>query len=155
MFKKFAVAVLLSLTMLLPSLAFAQNERVIVPDAPGGAIFSGCYRVSTRLYGPYRMTFCLQQRGKYQVTGGGITCNGTLDWRVSGRDITVQLRRTSCGNGVAWSGDRMVCRGAGLLGGIIGFVIVPNVPNIAALRCTYTPTERQQPPVTIVARRYS
>lgn len=156
MLKRIIVAVLLCLTMFAPSGAFAQAEpRVIVPDHPGGAAFGGCYRVNTRLYGPYRLTFCLQQRGVYQITGGGVTCNGRLDWRVSGRDINVQLRRTSCGNGVAWSADRMTCRSAGLLGGIIGFVIVPGIPNIGSLRCTYSPSVPQYRPVTFTARRYS
>jgi hypothetical protein len=130
----------------------AQQEpgaRVIVPDLPGGAAFSGCYRVSQRLYGPYRMTFCLTQRGTYQVTGGGVTCNGRLDWRASGRDISVQLRRSSCGNGVAWSADRMNCRGSGLLGTILG------IPALAGLRCTYTPGVRGERPMNITARRYN
>jgi hypothetical protein len=150
------LAVLVSLTSLL-SPAFAQdaNTRVIVPDVPGGAVFSGCYKVSTSIYGGYRLNFCLKQRGTYTVTGQGVKCNGTLSWSVARSDINVHLRRTSCGNGVAWSADRMTCRGAGLLRGLIPFVIIPNVPNLAALRCTYTPSAPGYKPITFLARRIS
>ncbi|MET3898839.1 hypothetical protein ABIB57_002791 [Devosia sp. UYZn731] len=48
-----------------PVTAQDANTRVIVPDVPGGALLSGCYRVTERLYGPYRMEFCLEQRGTY------------------------------------------------------------------------------------------
>ena len=136
-----------------PALAQDASTRVIVPDVPGGALLSGCYRVTQRLYGPYRMDFCLEQRGTYTVTGGGVRCNGRLDWNARGRDVSVNLRRSSCGNGVAWSADRMSCRGSGIFAGILGRIIVPDLPVLGALRCTYTPTAGNQRPVSIVARR--
>lgn len=96
----------------IPAAAQDMNATVIVPDAPGGARFAGCYSVAQRLY----MEFCLDQRGTYTVTGGGVTCNGRLDWSARGRDVNVDLRRTACGKGVAWSADSMTCRGTSLFG---------------------------------------
>jgi hypothetical protein len=108
-----ALALALSLAPVasLPAVAQDMNATVIVPDAPGGARFTGCYSVSQRLYGPYSMDFCLEQRGSYTVRGGGVVCNGRLDWSASGRNIDIDLRKSSCGNGVAWSADSMVCQG--------------------------------------------
>lgn len=131
------------------------NSRVIVPDVPGGANFAGCYRVQGTLYGPYRMTFCLKQRGTYTVTGGGIRCDGRLNWTSNGRTIQINLRRTSCGNGVAWSADSMTCRPGGIFGGRVPFVVVPDVPILQTLRCTYFPSVRGYPDKNIVARRFN
>lgn len=136
-----------------PVMAQNAETRVIVPDVPGGALLAGCYRVTERLYGPYRMDFCLQQRGTYSVTGGGVRCNGSLNWSAQGRDVSINLRRSSCGNGVAWSADRLSCRGTGLIAGILGRIIVPDRPMLGSLRCTYTPSVGNARPVTIVARR--
>lgn len=136
-----------------PVYAQGASTRVIVPDAPGGALFTGCYRVQQRLYGPYRMDFCLEQRGTYTVRGGGVRCDGGLNWSAKGRDINIDLRRTSCGNGVAWSADRMTCRGAGLLPAFLARIIVPDFPVLQTLRCTYTPSVKTEKPVQITARR--
>ena len=136
-----------------PVMAQDANTRVIVPDVPGGALLSGCYRITERLYGPYRMVFCLEQRGTYTVTGRGVECNGRLNWSAQGRDVSINLRRSSCGNGVAWSADRLSCRGTGLFAGILARIIVPDLPAIGALRCTYTPTAGNARPTTVVARR--
>ncbi|MGV3492003.1 MAG: hypothetical protein ACO1OG_11845 [Devosia sp.] len=166
-FAKIAVACLamaLGGATALPVAAQDMNVTVIVPDAPGGARFTGCYTVNQRLYGPYRMSFCLEQRGTYTVRGGGVTCNGRLDWDVSGRTIEVDLRRTSCGNGVAWSADSMSCTGTSLFGGkgigaaigqALAKVIVPNVPTIRGLSCTYYPDARGEKPTKITADRTS
>ncbi|MDB5536020.1 MAG: hypothetical protein JWQ65_895 [Devosia sp.] len=70
------IALGLTIGALAPVMAQDANTRVIVPDVPGGALLAGCYRVTERLYGPYRMDFCLEQRGTYTVTGGGVRCNG-------------------------------------------------------------------------------
>lgn len=120
--------------------AFAQgNEtRVIVPDLPGGAIVSGCYRSTGRIYGKYRFEFCLQQRGSYAVSGGGVRCEGRLDWNGRGAEVSVQLRRTSCGNGVAWSADTMTCR-PNLLLGLLALILDPGRPALSSLTCNYNP----------------
>jgi hypothetical protein len=131
------------------------NARVVVPDVPGGANFAGCYRVAGPLYGPYTMTFCLKQKGTYTVTGGGIKCNGRLSWDSNGREIDIDLRRTSCGNGVAWSADSLTCRPLGIFGGIVPFVVIPDVPILSGLRCTYYPSAPGFKDTRITARRIS
>ncbi|MEI9899687.1 MAG: hypothetical protein WDN31_05525 [Hyphomicrobium sp.] len=145
----------------LPVAAQDMNTMVIVPDAPGGAAVAGCYSVSQRLYGPYRMDFCLQQRGTYTVRGGGVTCNGRLNWRARGGTIEVDLDRTSCGNGVAWSADTMDCKPnrifgdgpASIIGDVFSKIIVPDRPTVNSLTCTYYPDARGEQPTTITARR--
>ncbi len=134
--------------------AFGQgNEtRVIVPDLPGGAIVSGCYRAAGRIYGNYTLDFCLQQRGTYTVTGGGVRCNGQLDWTGQGAQVSVQLRRTSCGNGVAWSADTMNCR-PNLLLGLLGLIISPDRPFLSSLTCNYAPVPGTAAPTRFTARR--
>jgi hypothetical protein len=136
--------------------ATAQQDietRVVVPDAPGGARFSGCWRATEDLFGPYRLTFCLERRGTYRIRGG-VRCDGTLNWDVSGRDINVRIHRTSCGNGVAWERARMTCRGTTLLRGTVGRIISRVlVPELSGLRCTYHPTVRGWRDRTFNARR--
>ncbi len=158
------VALLVTLSLAptaMPVVAQDMNVTVIAPDAPGGARFTGCYNVAQRLYGPYRMTFCLEQRGTYTVTGGGVTCNGRLNWSASGREIYVDLSSTPCGNGVRWTADSMTCQGTslfgsgvrGAIGNAIANVIAPNIPTLSGLSCTYYPDARGQRPTAITARR--
>lgn len=99
------------------------------------------------------MSFCLEQRGTYTVRGGGVRCDGRLTWNARGRDINIQLKRTSCGNGVAWSADRMTCRGGNLLPAFLARIIVPDLPVLQTLRCTYTPSVSSERPMQITARR--
>jgi hypothetical protein len=158
------LALVVGMAPALPAIAQDMNATIIVPDAPGGARFTGCYTVSQRLYGPYKMDFCLQQRGTYTVRGGGVTCNGRLNWNAAGRTIDIDLTRTSCGNGVAWSADSMSCTGQGLFGGkgvgsaignALAKVIVPDLPSVQSLNCTYYPNVRGERPTQITARRAS
>ena len=146
----------------MPAMAQDMNATIIVPDAPGGARFTGCYSVSQRLFGPYRMNFCLEQRGSYTVTGGGVACNGRLNWSARGRTIEVDLTRSTCGNGVAWTADSMSCQGTGLfsgsgvgsaIGNAVAKVIAPSIPTINGLNCTYYPNARGAQPTQISARR--
>lgn len=134
--------------------AFGQSNetRVVVPDLPGGAIVSGCYRSANRIYGKYNFEFCLQQRGTYAVSGGGVRCSGRLDWTGRGAEVNVQLRRTSCGNGVAWSADQMNCR-PNLLIGLLALIVDPKRPFLTALTCSYTPVAGTQGPIRFTARR--
>lgn len=132
------VAILSGMVLGGAALAQSNDTRVIVPDLPGGALVSGCYRSNNRIYGHYRFEFCLQQRGTYSVSGSGVRCNGRLDWTGRGAEVSVQLRRTSCGNGVAWSADTMTCR-PNLLLGLLALIINPNRPAISSLTCNYRP----------------
>jgi len=133
-----------------PSLA--QELRVIVPDHPGGIPVSGCFRADRPLFGPYQLTFCLDRRGTYQVRGGGIRCDGQLTSRTSGRDILVDIHRTSCGNRRAWEAATMECRHTGgLLGQLAGRIL--DVPRLSSLRCTYHPSVPNRGPRTFTANR--
>lgn len=118
----------------------AQETFVVVPDHPGGGVpVSGCFRANQNLFGPYRLTFCLERRGTYQVRGGGLSCDGRLTWRTSGRDIFIDLERSSCGRGRAWEAAQMDCRHAGrLLSQIAGRAL--GIPVLQTLRCNYHPS---------------
>jgi hypothetical protein len=152
--------VIVAFGMVTTALAQDFETRVIVPDAPGGAKFSGCYRANEQLYGPYNFSFCLEQRGGYRVRGGGVTCEGKLNWWVTNkRDIHVKIDRARCGNGVAWAEAKMRCRGTTLLKGPVGKaiskVIVPDYPTITGLRCTYNPSVKGERSRDFNARRVS
>lgn len=136
------------------------STRVVVPDKPGGGGggigLGGCYQVTERLYGPYTMSFCLSGRGTYKVRGGGLSCDGSLSWTTSGRNISIKLRRSTCGRGQAWSADSMSCTFVGFFGAVLPRVVVPDRPNIPGfgdLICTYTPSVHTYKPVRIRARR--
>lgn len=160
--------------LVLPAAANATGARpqVVVPDRPGSSGFpgyEGCYAVQGRIYGPYRLTFCLgsPRNSYYQVRGGGIRCDGPLDWSEGRRGIQINLARTSCGGGIAWSADTMQCdfSRAGFpeprAGG--GFdnrpqVVVPDRPGggrpiqAGELTCRYFPAARGFEEITIIAR---
>jgi len=132
------LSLLLALTLFSAPVS-AQETRVIVPDHPGGIPVSGCFRANQNLFGPYRLTFCLDRRGSYQVRGGGVSCDGRLTWHTSGRDILIDLQRSSCGNRRAWEAASISCRHTGgLLGRLAGRVL--DIPVLSTLRCTYHPT---------------
>lgn len=149
--------------------AVAQSEgpqaRVIVPDVPGGAEVGGCYRADRDLYGPYRLTMCLDNKGTYSVRGDGIKCDGRMAWKTKGRDVHMTLKRQSCNRGVAWAEARVVCRPRSALDVILselfgqnrkdpqGRVIVPDAPKVKSFRCTYYPTVTGKSTRSFVANR--
>lgn len=148
-------AALLMVASTVPSLAQGEPEvRVIVPEVPGGVIVSNCYRALGRIYDGYTFSFCLKQRATYSVRGHGVRCEGRLNWDVEGIHVEAQLRRTSCGNGVAWSADSMVCRPSLLLS-IISNLLGQDRPLLDTLRCDYTPAKGTgEKKITFVAQRY-
>jgi hypothetical protein len=112
---------------------------VMVPDHPQGIRVDGCFRATRNLYGPYRLTFCLERRGTYQIRGGGARCDGRLTFSTRGRDIFVDLQRATCGNRRAWEAANMECRPNGNpLSQLAGRILA--IPLLAGLRCTYFPT---------------
>ena len=137
------MSALFILVCLMSGPVMAQEPFVLVPDQPGGGgvAVNGCFRADRDLFGPYRLTFCLERRGTYQIRGGGVRCDGRLDFDVRRRDIFIDLHRTSCGNGVAWEAAAIDCSPIGGVG-VGGRVIVPDVPVLSSLRCTYHPTVR-------------
>ena len=102
-----ATALLVAGAATIPAIAAEPEIRVIVPEVPGGVIVSNCYRAVGRIYDGYTFSFCLKQRATYSVRGNGVRCEGRLNWDVQGIFVQAKLRRTSCGNGVAWSADSM------------------------------------------------
>ena len=137
----FLTAGLMALAVTVPSLAQSEPEvRVFVPDVPGGVIVSNCYRAVGRVYGATTFEFCLKRQGNYTVRGGGLRCNGRLNWDVSGLTVNIKLRRTSCGGGVSWSADSLSCRPSLLLG-IIAGLLKQDKPLLDNLVCDYTPAK--------------
>ena len=153
--------VLLALSaMVLPIQAQDIDTFVIVPDAPSGGLVAGCYRADRDLFGPYRLTMCLKRVGTYSIRGGGIRCDGSLTWSARGRDIFVNIDRQSCNRGVAWEAATVECRGQSVMHGILdqifrrnSRVIVPDLPQINVLACTYFPSVRGERPAAFNARR--
>lgn len=154
----FLKAAALALTFLIAassaSIAQTSESRVVVPDAPSGAFVAGCYKVDRNLYGPYRLTFCLERRGTYTVRGGGLVCDGRLTWKASRGEVTIALRRQSCNRNLAWAEADIVCRPRGLVSVVLDElildllgskskkprVVVPDRPTVGKLTCTYYPT---------------
>ncbi len=140
------------------SAASATNARVAVPDRPGDGV-KGCYRIAERLYGPYSMTFCLEDRGYYRVTGGGLNCDGRLSWRERRGEVSIDLRRSECGRRTAWSADRITCQVDRRPDrrddrfGVRPRVAVPDRGrDVTSMRCTYSPSERGYRPMRVTAR---
>lgn len=136
-------ALMLALPVGGPPLAQDIEPLVIVPEHPQGIPVRGCFAANRQLFGPYNFSFCLQRRGTYTVRGRGLSCDGRITWWTAGRDIHVDIHRTSCGRGLAWERATMDCRPSGRILGII----------LGNLRCTYHPTVRGERRQTFTARR--
>lgn len=158
---KILIGALLVLATMMPVQAQNDSTRVMVPDAPSGAVVAGCFEADRLLFG-FRFTMCLRTRGTYIVSGRGMTCEGRLTWQTSGRNIAINLRRQSCGGGQAWEAASVDCRASGILRNILDrifgtgpnpFVMVPDTPAVRALTCTYWPTVPGVGRVTFTARR--
>ncbi len=136
-----------------PATAQDKDVRVLVPDVPGGVIVSNCYRAVGEIYGRYTFDFCLKNRGTYSVRARGVRCDGRLNWDVRGARVEAQLRRTSCGGGVAWTGDSMTCRPSLVLGLIAG-LLKQERPLLDNLICDYQPVRgSKEKPIRFVAHR--
>ncbi|MBN9306316.1 MULTISPECIES: hypothetical protein [unclassified Devosia] len=120
--------------------AVERDVRVAVPDVPGGVIVSNCYAAVGNIYDKYSFSFCLKHRGTYSVRGGGLRCDGRLNWNVAGVFVDVRLSRTSCNKGMAWTADTMTCRPSLVLGFIAG-LLKEKRPLLDNLVCEYTPAK--------------
>lgn len=142
-----------------------DNARVTVPDFRGGARVSGCYIADRGLYGPYRVSFCLQRRGSYTVRGDRLRCDGDLSWNTRGRDIRITLRRASCGRGVSWAAANINCRARDSRDMALDKfirnklragdqrVVIPENTSVERLLCTYEPSVRGERPTGFLANR--
>lgn len=148
---KLAVGLMAAVCLVLASFSptLSQETRVIVPDHPGGGVVvNGCFRATQNLFGPYRLTLCLERRGTYEVRGlGGMRCDGRLTHRAIGRDIYIELQRTSCGRGRAWEAASIECRHSGRL------LLSLAIPRLSTLACTYHPSVRGVASRPFTARR--
>lgn len=139
-----------------------MTPQIAMPEPDNGGILTGCYRIQGPIYGQYRMTFCLGRRNNYTVTGGGLNCNGGLDWydQRNGR-VEIDLYRSRCGAGQAWSGDSLSCRIQGWkpwrppVGGpqVRVPVPLPPQPDYMTLNCRYNPVAGGYQPINVTARR--
>jgi hypothetical protein len=139
------------------------EERVIVPDVPGGhASVKGCYAADRTLYGPYRLTVCFQKPGTYKVRGSdGVKCNGKTTWTTQGKYVKATLERQSCNKGVAWAKGYLKCRARSKLdvflddlsNGNNQRVIVQDTPKVKVLKCTYDPTVKGEKSEVFFAKR--
>ena len=166
---RFLFAILVIMACMGDARAQTTEPRVVVPDAPGGAVVSGCYRADRPLYGPYRLDFCLRYtgRGTYSVKGPELVCEGRLTWRAEGDTVTIALRRQSCNLGRAWAAAEVTCRPRSLLSAILDElirelvgrdgqrprVVVPDSPTVGRLNCTYYPTVNAAAPRQFFANR--
>jgi len=166
-----AIAVAVTLVPLGTAVAKSPAVSVAVPSpgggGGGGGGLTGCYRVTHTIYGPYSMSFCLNRgrNGTYQVTGGGLNCNGGLDWyEQGGGRVEIDLYRAGCGRGTDWTGDSLSCRSngwtppplfSGNIGGIGISVPAPSIPfpGTSQLNCTYRPAAGGYAPISVTARR--
>lgn len=166
---------LAALAILPATASFAQvnvQPRIAVPtpgpgpgQPPQQVSFAGCYSINQDLYGPYRMSFCLGQYGggSYQVTGGGLNCNGSVRWSEWNGEARVEVQYSWCGNGVSWSADTMVCRPMqnnngpwqqppGQWNQPNARIAIPT-PVSNDLRCSYYPGVRGFDPVSVIAEK--
>lgn len=155
--------------VLCAGVAYAQVEggnaaRVLVPDVPGGAVVTGCYKADRGLYGPYAVSFCLQRKGTYAVRGEGLKCDGRLTWATRGRDVKITVNRARCNGNRAWAEASITCKPRSALDLILsdlldkrkdtsGRVLVPAPTQVRTLRCVYTPTVAGNRPASFVANR--
>lgn len=147
------------------ALAFAMSSasaqdfgaQVAVPEDGGRS--RDCYQFQERIYGPYRMAFCLNSRngGRYRVMDGDLDCRAELTWSQAARNrIRIDLTRATCGAGMAWSADTLICRtgDAGRASDAMApQVAVPDHGGRDALVCRYLPSERGFEEITVVAVR--
>lgn len=168
-----AAAMAVAVTTVPLGTAVAKSPAVSVavpsPGGGGGGGLAGCYRITHTIYGPYNMSFCLNRgrNGTYQVTGGGLNCNGGLDWydKNNGK-VEIDLYRAACGRGTDWTGDSLTCRYSGWtppplfsgnIGGVGVSVAVPApsvpVPSTNKLDCTYKPAAGGYAPISVSAKR--
>lgn len=136
-----------------PAGAQDREVRVPVPEIPDGIIVSNCYRAVGPIYDRYTFDFCLRDRGTYTVTSRHLHCRGRLNWHVDGVYVQAKLRRTSCGDGMAWTGDSMSCRPSLVLGVIAG-LLKQKRPMLDNLICDYRPVRGSgEQPISFVAHR--
>ena len=120
----------------------------------GGGDIRGCWTADRGLYGPHQLTFCIGgfTGSNYMVTGNGLDCRARLAWRHTVGGYSFAMRRSRCGWGTDWTGDRFTCvmRSGGWDGD--PRVAVPSQGG-SRLDCYYMPAAWGYPPTTFSAYR--
>jgi hypothetical protein len=153
-----AAATIFSFAAITAAGAQGVTPQIAVPDN-GGTGIEGCYRVEGTIYGPYRLAFCLQNRSNYTVKGGGLDCKGGLDWYHQGKGrVEIDLYKSKCGSGQAWTGDSLTCKVPDwkpitIKLGYNKIKVPAPVKKYSTLSCTYNPIGGGYKPVKVTAKR--
>ena len=150
------IAGLMALAAVAP--ANAADGRIAVPSPGGdyGGNVTGCWQAGGKLYGQYRLSFCLvgYQGGTYHVSGRNLHCSGTLTWKDGwwgGTDV--RLSRSNCGgSGTDWTADKFTCQFKGGPFNKHSTQVYMPVPS-RELDCTYVPAVWGYPWTTFRANR--
>jgi len=125
------------------------NVMMPIPSQHG---ITGCWTSDGRLYGDYRLSFCVQRYGvaTYTISGNGLHCHAALGWQENWGSYGFAMRRTTCGEGMGWSPDTFSCvLRAGWDGWPIGVMPVER----ARLACNYRPSVFGYGPMSFSAHR--
>jgi len=128
-----------------------SDPKVMLPIPPQHGI-AGCWTSDGRLYGDYRLSFCVQPYGTatYTISGNGLHCHAALGWQESWGSYGFAMRRTTCGEGMDWSPDTFRCvLKAGWNGWPIGAMPVQS----GRLVCNYRPSVWGYGPTAFSAHR--
>ena len=114
---KLVLAATLGLATSIPANALETNVRMAQVGGPTGMMpipsrdITGCWTSDGKLYGDYRLSFCVQPYGSatYTVRGNGLYCHAALGWHESWGSYGFAMRRTACGEGMDWSPDTFSC----------------------------------------------
>jgi hypothetical protein len=115
----------------------AEERHVAVPDHDTGGV-DGCWRADRLLYGPYRLTFCMDRHGsgRYSIRGGNLYCDAGLSWYADRGTLRVAMQRARCGPFTDWTADRITCH-VTYADAHSGHRVA--VPSRGELRCVYRP----------------
>jgi hypothetical protein len=131
---------------------------------PGPVGIAGCWAANQLIYGPYSFSFCSNGAyGNYQVSGGGLSCSGTINVGGQGGQFRIQLGHGRCNGNTDWSADYLICTPIGGFGAPAApgtaapQVAVPQVPTpgpgVGGLNCTYYPVAPGYSPIGVSLRR--
>ena len=125
------------------------NVMMPIPSQHG---ITGCWTSDGRLYGDYRLSFCVQRYGAatYTISGNGLHCHAALGWQENWGSYGFAMRRTTCGEGMDWGPDTFSCV---LKTGWDGWPVGAMPVERARLACNYRPSVFGYGPTSFSAHR--
>jgi len=128
-----------------------SGPEVMMP-IPSQHGITGCWMSDGRLYGDYRLSFCIQPYGAatYTISGNGLHCHAALGWQENWGSYGFAMRRTTCGEGMDWSPDTFSCV---LKTSWNGWPIGAMPVERARLACSYRPSVFGYGPTSFSAHR--